>query len=295
MSDRLKTGVRHHQVCPLVHAVDVGAVYACRCPKGWPRRHEELTEPTPAPDVREALQAADHALSLLDKVTMYGPADRVRDCADRARRLIADALEASGNAPDPAPDPVRYLRRLGRELSTQDGMGTPEGPTHATAWPIYQVEQKARIFGINPMDVDPDGYEEDEEGESFPYVERWELVQGAVSLTRGGIERYLAADRHNLNQPRIYIGSAHRVTATRRLIRHLQRLGEGATFAAPRPWSEIEAEEGREVLAWVPECGWVEANFDGEYWWCNWGRLAGDWTPTYFTELPPDPGAEESS
>jgi hypothetical protein len=120
---------------------------------------------------------------------------------------------------------MEVLAAMGHQLRTQDGMDSRQGPEHATSWPVYQVEQKVRIFGVNPMDVDPDGYEQDEEGDQRPYIERYELVQGAVSLTRSGIEGYLAINGHNLREPRIYVGSMHRVLAMKDLIKALCALG----------------------------------------------------------------------
>lgn len=87
--------------------------------------------------------------------------------------------------------------------------------------------------------------------ERVPYLERWEAVEGAVSFTRQGIEDYLAADRHNLNKPRIWVASVpRRCWDTVRLMEILETI--------PRWLEEPEA---------IPElrcsdCGWEGAESD---------------------------------
>ena len=103
-------------------------------------------------------------------------------------------------------------------------MDSEKGPIYATGWPIYQVTEAVRIYGINPMDVDPDDWEEDEEGAEVPYIERRVLVQGAASLTRGGIDEYLRINGHNLREPLIYVGSMRRVETMKDLVRALMVL-----------------------------------------------------------------------
>jgi hypothetical protein len=131
-----------------------------------------------------------------------------------------------------------FLANLGLEILFQDGGATKEGPTHATAHPVYMVEQKVTIYGIDTSHTDPDGYELLKDGESIGtvsrrpenladgvdavgFIHRWELVQGAVAFTRKGIEAYLAANGHNLRHPRIFVASLHRVEEMIRLRRLL--------------------------------------------------------------------------
>jgi hypothetical protein len=117
-----------------------------------------------------------------------------------------------------------FLHRLGVLLRTQDGMDDPRGPSHATAHPIYMVQERERIYGIDSSHQDPDGYEEDEFTTGpVPYVERWVFVQGAVSLTREGIEAYLAVNRHNLRKPRIYVASMTRCREMQQLVEIIER------------------------------------------------------------------------
>jgi len=140
---------------------------------------------------------------------------------------------------------VAFLESLGRELKTQDGMDTPQGPTHATAWPVYMVEEKKRVYGIDPNFVDPDGYDPDlddaepstwPDERGYPYMEERRFVQGAVSLTRSGIEAYIAANNHNMREPRVYVASANRVQSMRLLITALHALA--APAAAPSEGGE---------------------------------------------------------
>lgn len=111
-------------------------------------------------------------------------------------------------------DDTAFLAELGQEMRTQDRMAEPDGPTHATARPLYICQQKVRDYGIDADYRDPDGWETEEcDGPfrgSVPYVERWETVDGAISFTRRGIMAYIEANRHNLNEPRPYVASVPR-------------------------------------------------------------------------------------
>lgn len=215
-------------------------------------RHPVYAAPPPAD--RELRKAAREgyavyldlrrlALALRDqKVTPLGAAETVTVCAKALREASGNLRAALDRSPAlpalPALDEevreaLSFLRRMGQEIATQDGMGTPEGPTHATGWPVYQVEQEERVFGIDTGLMDPAGTEEDDDGgEPRPYVTRWRLVQGAVSLTRSGIEDYLRVNGHNLHRPRIFIGSMNRVAAMQGLIKALRSLAASEAVAA---------------------------------------------------------------
>jgi hypothetical protein len=155
-------------------------------------------------------------------------------------RLPGDA----GGGVSGAEAQLDFLIALGREIATQDGMGTPEGPTHVTGWPIYQVEQEVKVYNIDTSRVDADGTDID----GVPFVVRHELVQGAVSLTRTGIEEYLRLNGHNLRNPRIFIGSMNRVVAMQKLVNALKSLVglEGKVPAILRLCDRPAAEGGAE-------------------------------------------------
>jgi len=103
-----------------------------------------------------------------------------------------------------------------------------------TADPIYVVQQKRRIFGVkhgytdnfawtdddgNVIDCnDPEAeemneyydnnYEWPEGWTRTGYIEEWVFVQPFFSFI--GAEKYIEANRHNLEEPRVYVDSAYR-------------------------------------------------------------------------------------
>lgn len=117
---------------------------------------------------------------------------------------------------------------MAHELQVQDNACTAE--------PIFIVQQKVRLYGVDPDLCDEgevvwmnatDDYHEVEPEEkkqleelyqdtyNIPdkyhrtgYIEQWEFVQ--PFLTRKGAERYIDENRHNLKEPRIYVDSAYR-------------------------------------------------------------------------------------
>lgn len=106
----------------------------------------------------------------------------------------------------------------------------------ATAEPIFYVQQKRRVYGLDidrfdaqhvwvredERDIEADEeqskalddkheevYEDVIDGwERIGYADHWENVQ--PFFTGAGAERYIAENRHNLNAPRIYVASAYR-------------------------------------------------------------------------------------
>lgn len=117
---------------------------------------------------------------------------------------------------------------MAQDIRTQDNACTAE--------PIYIVQQRQRMYGIDP-DLCDDGkivwldlmndheelsgeeaeflekaYQKNfEEPENFTrtgYIDQWEFVQ--PFFTRKGAEEYIEANRHNLKEPRIYVDSAYR-------------------------------------------------------------------------------------
>lgn len=112
---------------------------------------------------------------------------------------------------------MRDLAEIGADINSQENL--------ATAHPLFIVQQKRRIYGIDP-DHSHDGYilvsygeevgeDELEENEltledcdKVYYIDIWQFV--TACFTRVGCEQYLQANGHNLKDPRIYIESAHR-------------------------------------------------------------------------------------
>lgn len=117
------------------------------------------------------------------------------------------------------------LAEMGEQIRTQNNA--------ATGHPIFMVQQRRRIYG---MDLSWDGEWEwiDEEGNEaggderlaleewriktgdqehdgfrrVGYTDLWEAVQ--PFFTRVGAERYIATNKHNLCDPRVYVESAYR-------------------------------------------------------------------------------------
>jgi len=106
------------------------------------------------------------------------------------------------------------LEAIRHNLLTQDSL--------ATAHPVFIVQQRRRIYGFDTFYVDDtvwffDGEEYDgndlskdekDEATLTGYMDVWEFV--TACFTRKGCEDYLAANGHNLKEPRIYVESAHR-------------------------------------------------------------------------------------
>lgn len=116
------------------------------------------------------------------------------------------------------------LAEIARELRTQDNA--------ATAHPIFVVQSRHRIYGLDPTwggDVvwlcqdetieadEEESRELSERQEREGEVEGWDLV-GYVDVwrneqpffTRTGAEEYIVRNRHRLTDPRVYVESAYR-------------------------------------------------------------------------------------
>lgn len=94
---------------------------------------------------------------------------------------------------------LHRLKTMGEQLLTQDNRGT--------AHPVYAVQQRRRVITEEERDVElrpgpPGTWEE------VGYVDTWETVQSF--FTRQGADWYIEKNRHNLEEPRIYVDSAHR-------------------------------------------------------------------------------------
>jgi hypothetical protein len=126
------------------------------------------------------------------------------------------------------------LQALGAELHVQDNA--------ATADPIFMVQQKKRVYGLQDdygtdtvwLEKGGEGAEltsdeaqvvDDEGGETeeVGVLDLWENVQ--PFFTQKGAEEYLRINGHNLREPRIYVESAFRNAEWQQLRAHLMTQG----------------------------------------------------------------------
>ena len=154
------------------------------------------------------------------------------------RELVAEPIEAWNFDGDDAVEMARFisqrflasrtdseafLKELSHELRTQDNRITSD--------PLFTVQQKVRIYGVNPdytdlhvwvklNDPEHESSELESRGldaislaggdienwEKVGYVERWEFV--TACFTEKGCRDYLKVNGHNLKEPRIYVESA---------------------------------------------------------------------------------------
>jgi len=111
------------------------------------------------------------------------------------------------------------LKELKAKLLQQDN--------YATALPMYTVQQKRTIIGVSPdytekfIYVNSHGDEVDENDDSAQkvgIVEIWEFV--TTFFTEDACKKYIADNKHNLNEARMYVDSGYR-NAEWELIRNL--------------------------------------------------------------------------
>jgi hypothetical protein len=124
---------------------------------------------------------------------------------------------------DEAREALAKLAPIGARIATQDN--------RCTSLPVFMVEQKRRIWGmeegddyewletgewIAASDDEVEDLEEHlliygEEKKGFTrryYTDIWEFC--TACFTEQGCKDYLAANGHNLNEPRIYVHSGYR-------------------------------------------------------------------------------------
>lgn len=120
---------------------------------------------------------------------------------------------------------TEQINRIGALIRTQDN--------RITADPIFVVQQRKRIWGVEvdytdsyawlnrandyveATEVEASGLDAMEcagndtgDWEKVGYVETWEFV--TACFTEHGCKDYIAANGHNMNEPRIYAASAYR-------------------------------------------------------------------------------------
>jgi hypothetical protein len=135
------------------------------------------------------------------------------ECIERLARL---GLSAS--------DEPKWLEILRRELATQDNC--------ATKHPVFCVQQRVRDYGYDPYWVDAvtwicegDDLDEEEaarceavydetgndkvgEASRTGYKDRWEFV--TACFTRRAADDFIAANKHRMTDPRVYVDTAYR-------------------------------------------------------------------------------------
>lgn len=159
---------------------------------------------------------------------------------------VLDWLEERLASPPAGWVPDEAMARIGELIRTQDN--------RITAEPIFIVQQKRRICGVEDdyadghMWYDPlrcESYDDDEkaerdaerESEDLPpvqwqrggYVDTWEFV--TACFTEQGCKDYIAADGHNLREPRIYAAGSYRNNEWRAVRKYLaasQAAADGA-------------------------------------------------------------------
>ncbi len=90
------------------------------------------------------------------------------------------------------------LSDIAHELKTQDNRLTEN--------PLFCVFEKERVYGIDPSFSDY--YDLDERGKKVYYVERDMFV--SAHFTAKAAEKYIKENKHNLEQPFLYVSSMHR-------------------------------------------------------------------------------------
>ena len=120
----------------------------------------------------------------------------------------------------------------------------------ATAFAIYCVQVRRKVFGVDlayigrPVYVSTEGTEfateeeaiqnqetHNEDYECVGVTDYWETVQSFFSCE--GAEKYIEENAHNMDQPRIYVASAHRNDELVSVIQFLGELAEGKWVVQP--------------------------------------------------------------
>jgi len=131
------------------------------------------------------------------------------------------------------------IQEIAQEIKSQDNA--------CTAWPMFVVQQRRRLYGLDTqwsddnvvwidsandnVEATPEEHDDleakyDVTGDEpdgwtrTAYIDQWEFV--SVFFTRKAAESYITNQRHNLNDPRIYVESANRNVEWQTIERHLR-------------------------------------------------------------------------
>ena len=179
-------------------------------------------------EIRNALDAADLARERAEKAEAELATERERhqrviDDYQAQLRIVAkergerDSLKAEVERlrTTAIPDDLTYLPA---EIRDQDNAITSD--------PVFIIEEREKVYGVS---ADYGGQTEvDEEGDVCSFASRWRFV--TACFTRRAAQRYIEENRHNLDEPRVYVASAHRNRewiALRRWFLSLAALREG--------------------------------------------------------------------
>ncbi len=140
-----------------------------------------------------------------------------------------------------------HIKQIGKAIAADDF-------EHCTAEPIFLVQQKSRDYGYDsqyttdfewidsvegyPIEeriakrltlLDDNGRNVDDRYVRAYYQDRWEFV--TACFTRAGAEAFIARQKHNLKETRIWVDSLFRNQEMIELRNYLSELGKVATDA----------------------------------------------------------------
>lgn len=123
--------------------------------------------------------------------------------------VLGHSASSASQASTTPPAIPPAIARIIESLHTQDN--------RITANPLFAVQQRRRIYGLDAdyrdgvVWVDDEGNETDADvadSRELGYVDRWEFVTGC--FTEQGCKDFIACNGHNLNEPRIYAYGSYR-------------------------------------------------------------------------------------
>jgi len=160
--------------------------------------------------------------------------------------LLIDQTRMAPPEGDKSRADLEWLAELRLNLRTQDN--------RITSYPMFIVEQRKRLYGLDPEYADEDGIAWMFDSEEWPkddpdrieaeaeydstgeepdgwtrtgFIDQWEFV--TACFTEQGCQDYLELNGHNLGKTRIFVESGHRNEEWQRL-RKLLLKGTGATL-----------------------------------------------------------------
>ena len=178
--------------------------------------------------------------------------EAVRDLLIDCQRALAAPAEAQQPAEPGQADGFIVSERvvppeiakIARNLHTQDN--------RITYNPLFAVQQKRRIYGLDVGYCDnaewildgetwtpEDGEEPPADARKVGYIDIWEFVTGG--FTEQGCKDYIAANGHNLREPRIYAYGSYRNAEFIALRKWLMSLESAASLVRATPKAEAVA------------------------------------------------------
>lgn len=194
--------------------------------------------------------------------------------SDHLTRAVPSELDISALPPK--------IAAIIERLHTQDN--------RATSHPLFAVQQKRRIYGIDPdrcddivwldesndyreatadefaaMEVANDNGDNESDGwYRTGYIDKWEFVTGG--FTEQGCKDVIACNGHNLNEPRIYAYSGYRNAEFIAVREWLMSLSIAAASQPPAELATLRATNAELLAALKGIVARIEANGGiGEY------------------------------